>query len=324
MSAATNALDDTVEESLRPQPRTRARLRWDHIFLIAPMVLLSAIVFDIPLLNTALWSVSDPKSGALTDRYFGEFLESRAYMRIIWRTLIISLKVTAITIVLGYPLAYWTTRLAPRWRVLVLGLVVMTFWVSILVRTYAWIVILGNAGLVNRTLQWAGLSDRPIEFLYNELGILIGMANVLLPFLILPLYAAMMRIDLRLMQVAETLGASRLRIFWQVFFPAHSSNLGCLGHSGFYPEPRLLHYARGIGRGSSSVDRQHDGPVDQSLCQMGNCGCCFRCLDGGDPVAVRHLPEAAGATPMTSRNPISNLGSEFLPVRSCCFWCCRC
>ena len=127
-----------------------------------------------------------------------------------------------------------------------LGLVVMTFWVSILVRTYAWIVILGNAGLVNRTLQWAGISDRPVEFLYNELGILIGMANVLLPFLILPLYAAMMRIDLRLLQVAETLGASRLRIFWQVFFPltlptlAASAILVFILSLGFYITPAVL------------------------------------------------------------------------------------
>ena len=102
---------------------------------------------------------------------------------------------------------------------IVLGLVVMTFWVSILVRTYAWIVILGNAGLVNKILMWLGLTGRPVEFLYNELGIVIGMVNVLLPFLVLPLYAAMTRVDRRLLEVAETLGAGRLRIFWQVFFP---------------------------------------------------------------------------------------------------------
>ncbi len=101
----------------------------------------------------------------------------------------------------------------------VLGLVVITFWVSILVRTYAWIVILGNAGLVNRGLMWLGVTSKPVEFLYNELGIIIGMTNVLLPFLVLPLYAAMIRVDQRLLQVAETLGAGRMRIFWQVFFP---------------------------------------------------------------------------------------------------------
>jgi ABC-type spermidine/putrescine transport system permease subunit I len=167
-------------------------------------------------------------------------------MRIIWRTLGVALEVTIITVLLGYPLAYWTTRLRPRLRMLVLTLVVVTFWVSILVRTYAWIVILGNAGLVNRALQGMGLTAKPIEFLYNETGILIGMANVLLPFLVLPLYAAMIRVDRRQLQVAETLGASRLRIFWQVFFPltlptlAASAILVFILSLGFYITPAVL------------------------------------------------------------------------------------
>jgi ABC-type spermidine/putrescine transport system permease subunit I len=114
------------------------------------------------------------------------------------------------------------------------------------VRTYAWIVILGNAGLVNRSLQWIGLTSHPIEFLYNELGILIGTVNVLLPFLVLPLYAAMIKVDQRLLQVAETLGAGRLRIFWQVFFPltvptlAASAILVFILSLGFYITPAVL------------------------------------------------------------------------------------
>jgi ABC-type spermidine/putrescine transport system permease subunit I len=128
----------------------------------------------------------------------------------------------------------------------VLGLVVMTFWVSILVRTYAWIVILGNGGLVNRALQWFGWTTKPVSFLYNEFGIIVGMTNVLLPFLVLPLIAAMLRVDKRLLQVAETLGASRLRIFWQVFFPltvptlAASSIMVFILSLGFYITPAVL------------------------------------------------------------------------------------
>jgi ABC-type spermidine/putrescine transport system permease subunit I len=101
----------------------------------------------------------------------------------------------------------------------VLGLVVMTFWVSIPVRTYAWIVVLGSAGLVNRSLMGIGITGAPVPFFDNEIGISIGMVNVLLPFLVLPLYAAMARVDPRLMQVARSMGASDLRVFWQVFFP---------------------------------------------------------------------------------------------------------
>ena len=220
--------------------------RLDLVVLIAPLLFLIAAVFDLPLLNIVYWSVSDTDTGAFTLQHFRDFAASNAYLPIIWRTLVIALEVTLLTILLGYPLAYWVTKLRYRLRMVMLGLVVMTFWVSILVRTYAWIVILGNAGLVNRTLQWLGATDRPIEFLYNELGILIGMVNVLLPFLVLPLYAAMMRVDQRLLQVAETLGASRSRIFWQVFFPltaptlAASAILVFILSLGFYITPAVL------------------------------------------------------------------------------------
>lgn len=244
MTPATLAIEAAPGRPQAPA-RRRRRVRWDLMALIAPLLLLVVAIFDVPLLNTLYWSVVDD-AGGLTSEHFREFAESSAYMRIIWRTLIMALEVTAITAIAGYALAYWITKLGPRARMVMLGLVVMTFWVSILVRTYAWIVILGNAGLVNRTLMDLGLISKPFQFLYNELGILIGMVNVLLPFLVLPLYAAMVRLDQRLLQVAETLGASRLRIFWQVFFPltvptlAASCILVFILSLGFYITPAVL------------------------------------------------------------------------------------
>jgi putative spermidine/putrescine transport system permease protein len=122
----------------------------------------------------------------------------------------------------------------------------MTFWVSILVRTYAWIVMLGNGGILNRWLQSLGIVSRPVEFLYNEGGVAVGMINVLLPFLVLPLYAAMRRVDPRLLHVAETLGASQLQIFWRVFFPLTAAALGAsmvlvfILSLGFYITPAIL------------------------------------------------------------------------------------
>ncbi|GAB5468083.1 MAG: ABC transporter permease [Rhodospirillales bacterium] len=229
----------------RAAPRARP-FRADFLLLILPVFLLVVVVFDYPILNTIYWSVLDEETGRLTGAHFRDFWESRAYARVIWRTLVISAEVTLLTVLLGYPLAYWATKLQPRWRLLVLGLVVMTFWVSILVRTYAWIVILGSAGLVNRGLLFTGLIATPIQFLYNEVGILIGMVNVLLPFLVLPLFAAMLRIDPRLMQVAETMGAKPLRIFWQVYFPLTlpalitSSILVFILSLGFYITPAVL------------------------------------------------------------------------------------
>jgi putative spermidine/putrescine transport system permease protein len=223
-----------------------ARRSPQMLFLLAPVLLLILAFFDWPLLQTMYWSILDEDTGRLTLLHFREFWDSQAYFRIIWRTLRIALTVTAVTVLLGYPLAYWATRLSDGWRFVVLGLVVMTFWVSILVRTYAWIVVLGSSGLINRSLMGLGLTDKPVQFLYNELGIVIGMVNVLLPFLVLPLYAAMVRVDARLMQVARTMGASDLRVFWQVFFPltvgalVTSAILVFILSLGFYITPAIL------------------------------------------------------------------------------------
>lgn len=228
------------------RPALRSRQGWQTLFLLAPCVLLILTVFDWPLIKTMYWSILDEDTGRLTLAHFVEFWQSQAYLRIIWRTLRVALTVTVATVLLGYPLAYWATRLPATGRLVVLGLVVMTFWVSILVRTYAWIVVLGSAGLVNRSLMGLGLTKAPVQFLYNEFGIIVGMVNVLLPFLVLPLYAAMMRIDPRLSQVAETMGARPLRIFWQVFFPLSvgalitSAILVFILALGFYITPAIL------------------------------------------------------------------------------------
>lgn len=230
----------------RPAPAAWRRRHPQMLLLIVPALLLLLVVFDYPLLKTMYWSVLDEDTGRLTFQHFREFWDSAAYLKVIGRTLRIAATVTAVTVLLGYPLAYWASRLSPGLRYLVLGLVVTTFWVSILVRTYAWIVILGSSGVVNRGLLAAGLVEKPVQFLYNEVGIVIGMVNVLLPFLVLPLYAAMVRIDPRLMQVAQTMGAGPGRVFWQVFFPLSvpalmtSAILVFILSLGFYITPAVL------------------------------------------------------------------------------------
>jgi ABC-type spermidine/putrescine transport system permease subunit I len=133
-----------------------------------------------------------------------------------------------------------------RARLIAIALVVLPFWVSILVRTYAWIVVLGNGGLVNRALKDLGLTTAPVSFLYNEFGVAVGMINVLLPYLVLPLLAAMLRVDKRLLQVAATLGASGREIFWRVFFPITVPSLSAamvlvfILSLGFYITPAIL------------------------------------------------------------------------------------
>ncbi|QEW24995.1 ABC transporter permease [Roseovarius indicus] len=215
------------------------------LWLALPGLLLVVVVFDLPLLNTMRWSLGDPNDPP-TLRFYSEFAQSSVYGAVILRTLVLSAKVAALTALIGYPLAYWASGLSKRRQIAVIGLVVMTFWVSILVRTYAWIVVLGTNGIVNNAFADLGLTSEPISFLYNEISIIIGMVNVLMPFFILPVFSAMVGIDKQLVEVAETLGASRLRAFWTVFFPLSlpaviaSSILIFILSLGFYITPAIL------------------------------------------------------------------------------------
>ncbi len=224
----------------------RHHRRWEGFVFLAPLLFFALIVFDVPLLIVVFWSFSDPDTGFPSLGTYAAFVESGSYARIIWRTFLIASEVTIATALIGYPLAYWISRLEQRSQFIALGLVTMTFWVSILVRTYAWIVMLGNGGILNRWLQSLGIVSRPVEFLYNEGGVAVGMINVLLPFLVLPLYAAMRRVDPRLLHVAETLGASQLQIFWRIFFPLTAAALGAsmvlvfILSLGFYITPAIL------------------------------------------------------------------------------------
>jgi ABC-type spermidine/putrescine transport system permease subunit I len=212
---------------------------------VAPLLVLMLVTFNAPIvymLGLAFWE----KGRGLTFEHYASLLEAPVYLRVLGNTMRIAVIATLANVVIAYPLALWMRGLGDRARMVALALVVLPFWVSILVRTYAWIVVLGNGGLVNRALQWSGLTEGPVSFLYNELGVTIGMANVLLPFLVLPLFAAMIRVDDRLLQAAASLGAPPRVIFWKVFFPLTLPALAagallvfilCLG---FYVTPAIL------------------------------------------------------------------------------------
>ncbi|WP_425066592.1 ABC transporter permease [Reyranella sp.] len=219
--------------------------RLEGFGFIAPLLVLMVVAFNAPIvymLGLAFWE----KGRGFTLEHYEGLLEAPVYLRVLGNTMRIALIATLANILIGYPLAHWMRGLGSRGRMIALAMVVLPFWVSILVRTYAWIVVLGNGGIVNRALQWTGLTDAPVSFLYNELGVTIGMANVLLPFLVLPLFAAMTRIDDRLLQAAASLGAPPRTIFWKVYFPLTLPALAagallvfilCLG---FYVTPAIL------------------------------------------------------------------------------------
>lgn len=230
----------------RSLARVSNRIGSSGLVWVLPLLVLIGAGFNLPLLLTGGWSFLDQTTGRLSLANYRDFATSNIYFAVIMRTGRVALTVSLICALVGYPLAYWMTRLSRRGQMLALGIIVTSFWVSILVRTYAWIVVLGNAGIVNRTLQSLGLTSKPVPFLYNELGVTIGMVNVLLPFMLLPLYAAMLQIDPRLRPMAYTLGASSGQFFRRVFFPltlpalAATFVLVFILSLGFYITPAIL------------------------------------------------------------------------------------
>jgi putative spermidine/putrescine transport system permease protein len=177
---------------------------------------------------------------------FGELATVPLYRDVLARTFRISLTVTLACLVLGYPVAY-TLATAPRWLAApLLVLVLVPFWISLLARSFTWLVLLQRNGVVNRLLLALGLTTEPLPLVYNELGVYVGMIHILLPYMILSLYAGMRGIDPTLLRAAANLGATGWQAFRRVYLPlslpgvaAGSVLLFVLG-LGFFITPALL------------------------------------------------------------------------------------
>lgn len=191
----------------------------DPTLLIAPAVALLVVLFVAPLVWFFAGVLSEEESLASVAERGIEVLSSRAVVTALFTTNWICLLVTAFTLLAGYPIAYYLAN-RTGWRfALVLFCIVVPYFTSVIVRTYSWMVLLGRNGLINQALQSTGATDAPLALLYNKFGILIGMSYVLLPYMILTLYAAMRAIDPGLVRAAHGLGASRLYAFRRVYLP---------------------------------------------------------------------------------------------------------
>ncbi|MER8792531.1 ABC transporter permease [Mesorhizobium sp. M0983] len=209
---------------------------------VLPLAVVMLVAFNVPVL--LMMRISVAPSWTLAN--YLHLIQEEAYLKVLLNTFKVAAITTVCSALIGYPVAYWMTRLSPTGRLVAIAFVVIPFWVSVLVRSYAWIVLLGNAGILNRALLSLAVIDQPIGLMYNELGVIIGMTNILIPFIVLPLYAAMTRLDRRLLQAAATLGGSNFQTFWLVFFPltrpalAASALLVFISAIGFYITPALL------------------------------------------------------------------------------------
>ncbi len=225
------------------QPRRRRSLLDGWGLLVLPLVAFLGAVFVYPLVAIVRRSFTDPAPGLGN---YTAFFDSPVYLDVLVNTFTTSGLVTAVTLLLGFPYAYLMTLATPFWRNVLLIVVLVPFWTSLLVRTFAWVLILRDTGAVNDVLVGSGLVDQPVPLLRNLTGVLIGMVQVMLPFAVLPMYATMRGIDRRLLQAAEGLGARPVSAFWRIYAPltapgvAASALLVFVSSLGFYVTPALL------------------------------------------------------------------------------------
>jgi len=213
--------------------------------LSMPSLLAILIVVFLPILWLSSLSFYNT-AGALSMENYVRIFESDLYRRTFVVTFQISISVTVICVLLGYPLCYWLTKMTDRTAAILMVFVLVPFWTSVLVRTYAWLVLLQRNGIINSTLMSLDIIEEPLQLAHNLTGSIIGMVHIMLPFLILPLYATMRSIDTDLVRAAVGLGSSPRKAFWHVFFPMSLPGLSAgivlvfILSLGFYVTPALL------------------------------------------------------------------------------------
>ena len=211
--------------------------------LVAPFFLVVVAFYLGPLANILWLSVTDPEPGLGN---YEKLVENDALARILWTTFRTCAITTVFSVGIGYCLAYAMVHAHRKNQNIMLTLLLISFWISVLVRTFAWLMLLGHNGLVNNGMEAIGLIDRPVRFMRNELGVLIGMVHYMVPYAVLPLMANMQTLDPRVMAASRNLGANGVQTFRRIYLPltipglVASSLLVFILSLGFYVTPAIL------------------------------------------------------------------------------------
>lgn len=191
--------------------------------LALPGLLFLTVFFVVPLIGIIVVSFGETKDFEILYNFnvknYQKVLEP-LYFDVIVRTLKIAILVATVSLLIGFPVAYYLARKVKRWRMLLLILIIAPLWTSYLVRTFAWVQILGANGLINYILNSLGIVDEPVQWLlYSEFAVIIALVHINMPFMILPLYAVLERIDVRIFEAAYDLGASPSRVIRTITIP---------------------------------------------------------------------------------------------------------
>jgi ABC-type spermidine/putrescine transport system permease subunit I len=212
-----------------------------QLCLLAPAIIALLCFFVYPLVYIVGRSIPD-----YSLKYYIEIFDTPVYLKVIGLTFETSFLVSAICFLLGYPYALAMSRARGMTFVLLSIALLLPFWVSFLLRSFAWMILLQDSGPINQALIRLGLISSPLPLIRNTVGVTIGMAHVLLPYVVLPIYSVMRRIDVRLIEAASICGARPARVFCRIYFPltlpgVYAAMLICFTLGlGFYITPALL------------------------------------------------------------------------------------
>ncbi len=244
MSAAGSVRPLRATAPAAPAPRRRAGL-WRSAWPIYPALLFLALLFAYPIAVLLGMSFADDQ-GALGFDQYRRLFANAVYLKVLAITFKTAAWTTLFALVAGYPVAYLLASAKDNARKLLIILVLMPFWTSFLVRTFAWMVLLGRNGAVNDLLMALGLLEMPARMIYNFTGVLIGMVHAMMPLCVLTMLSVMEKIDTNLMKAASTLGARKGSAFWKIYFPLSLPGVAAGGllvfitSLGFFVTPALL------------------------------------------------------------------------------------
>lgn len=205
---------------------------WLLIFFLLPFAIILKISLADPVIAQPPYTPMFDEQGNLSVSLdsFKFLLTDKLYAITYLKSVMLAASATTLCLLLGFPMAYGIARSNPTTRSILLLLIVLPFWISFLLRVYAWMGLLNNYGVINNILMWFGAIDQPIQFMYTDFAMLIGMTYSYLPFMVLPLYATLERMDLDLVDAAQDLGATRSGAFWDITWPLARPGViaGCL------------------------------------------------------------------------------------------------
>lgn len=226
------------------KPRRAASAGWRATLMGAPVTLLLVVMLVYPVGQLLMLSMFNDDGFSL--EHYRRLFASSVYVNVLWITLKISLWTTLFAVLAGYPVAYLISSLSKQRKTSILFWVLLSFWTSFLVRTFAWVVLLGRNGVVNQLLQTLGILDAPASLLYNYGSVVLGMVHALMPLAILTMLSVMENIDRNLPRAAATLGARPGTAFWKIYFPLSFPGVAAGGIMvfvtaiGFFITPALL------------------------------------------------------------------------------------